>query len=438
MWFIAYFVASLPSAWLIERVGYQRAMVTGLIIMAAGALLMIPAAHIPSYVVVLSALFVIASGITLLQVAANPYVAVVGPAQTAPARLNLVQAFNSLGTTLAPLFGGYLILGRSVSGTAAPGARSLTMAERLPDTAFLSRDGQRIVEQGRYHLDLRDAAAVAHLDSVIDRLVDDVGIGYFKLDYNINPGAGTDRDAPSIGAGLLDHNRAHLAWLDSVLDRHPGLILENCASGAMRMDFAMLSRLQLQSTSDQQDAMHYPPIAASAPMSMTPEQAANWAYPQPSMSDEEIAFTLATAVLGRFYLSGWIDQMTESQLELVRAAVRLNRELVGTITTGFAFWPLGLPRWDAPHIAFGLAPEPYSTETSRFVTIWNRSEESQESILQFPDLIGADVTVRTVFPTNLIEWTTHWDRDTGTLRVRNPTPGIGARILSLAPARAES
>ena len=133
VWFIAYFVASLPSAWLIERVGYQRAMVTGLIIMAAGALLMIPAAHIPSYVVVLSALFVIASGITLLQVAANPYVAVVGPAQTAPARLNLVQAFNSLGTTLAPLFGGYLILGRSVSGTAAAGARSLTMAERLAD-----------------------------------------------------------------------------------------------------------------------------------------------------------------------------------------------------------------------------------------------------------------------------------------------------------------
>jgi MFS transporter, FHS family, L-fucose permease len=133
VWFIAYFVASLPSAWLIERVGYQRAMVTGIVIMAAGALLMIPAAQLPSYVVVLTALFVIASGITLLQVAANPYVAVVGPAQTAPARLNLVQAFNSLGTTLAPLFGGYLILGRSVSGTAAAGARSLTIAERLAD-----------------------------------------------------------------------------------------------------------------------------------------------------------------------------------------------------------------------------------------------------------------------------------------------------------------
>ncbi len=131
-WFIAYFFASPPSAWLIERIGYGRAMVTGLCIMAAGALLMIPAARIPSYAFVLVALFVIASGVSLLQVAANPYVAVIGPPETAPARLNLVQAFNSMGTTLAPLFGGYLILGRSVSGTRHGGA-ALTVAERLGD-----------------------------------------------------------------------------------------------------------------------------------------------------------------------------------------------------------------------------------------------------------------------------------------------------------------
>ena len=129
-WFIAYFLASVPAAKLIERVGYQRAIVIGLAIMATGAFLMIPAARIPSYGVTLAALFVIASGITLLQVAANPYVAVVGSAATASSRLNLVQAFNSLGTTLAPLFGGYLILGRSVSGT---GASVLSPAQRLAD-----------------------------------------------------------------------------------------------------------------------------------------------------------------------------------------------------------------------------------------------------------------------------------------------------------------
>jgi len=132
VWFIAYFVASIPSARLIERVGYKRAIVTGLVIMAAGALMMVPAARLPSYGVTLFALFVIASGITLLQVSANPYVTVVGSPETASARLNLVQAFNSLGTTLAPLFGAYLILGRSNSGTAQAGG-VLTQAERLAD-----------------------------------------------------------------------------------------------------------------------------------------------------------------------------------------------------------------------------------------------------------------------------------------------------------------
>ena len=131
VWFIAYFVASIPSAKLIERVGYQKSLVIGLLIMAAGALGMTVAASIPSYGVTLVMLFVIASGITLLQVAANPYVTVIGPPETGSSRLNLVQAFNSLGTTLAPIFAGYLILGRSVGGTTQD--RVLTQAERLAD-----------------------------------------------------------------------------------------------------------------------------------------------------------------------------------------------------------------------------------------------------------------------------------------------------------------
>jgi FHS family L-fucose permease-like MFS transporter len=132
VWFIAYFFASIPSAKLIERIGYQKSLVIGLLIMAAGALGMVLAATLPSYGVTLVMLFVIASGITLLQVAANPYVAVVGPAATASSRLNLVQALNSAGTMLAPLFGAYLILGRSKGGTSEVGT-VLTQAERLAD-----------------------------------------------------------------------------------------------------------------------------------------------------------------------------------------------------------------------------------------------------------------------------------------------------------------
>jgi len=132
VWFIAYFVASIPSAKLIERVGYQKSLVIGLLIMAAGSLGMMLAASLPSYGVTLAMLFVIASGITLLQVAANPYVAVVGKPETASSRLNLVQAMNSAGTMLAPLFGAYLILGRSKGGTATAGT-VLTEAERIAD-----------------------------------------------------------------------------------------------------------------------------------------------------------------------------------------------------------------------------------------------------------------------------------------------------------------
>lgn len=132
VWFIAYFFASIPSAKLIERIGYKKSLVTGLLIMAAGAVGMTLAASTPSYGVTLVMLFVIASGITLLQVAANPYVAVIGAPETASARLNLVQALNSAGTMLAPLFGAYLILGRSTSGTAKSGT-VLTQAERLAD-----------------------------------------------------------------------------------------------------------------------------------------------------------------------------------------------------------------------------------------------------------------------------------------------------------------
>lgn len=132
VWFIAYFFASIPAAKLIERIGYQKSLVVGLLIMAAGALGMVLAASLPSYGVTLVMLFVIASGITLLQVAANPYVAVIGPPETASSRLNLVQALNSAGTMLAPLFGAYLILGRSKGGTAQTGT-VLTQAERLAD-----------------------------------------------------------------------------------------------------------------------------------------------------------------------------------------------------------------------------------------------------------------------------------------------------------------
>src|SRR5258708_6889062 len=108
--FGAYFVFSIPSAKIIDGMGYQRSMVAGLLTMGLGAFLFVPAASVPSFPLFLGALIVLAAGITCLQVAANPYVTVLGKPEGASSRLNLTQAFNSLGTFLAPFFGGLLIL----------------------------------------------------------------------------------------------------------------------------------------------------------------------------------------------------------------------------------------------------------------------------------------------------------------------------------------
>jgi len=123
--FGAYFIVSLPAGMLIRRIGYQKGAVTGLLIAAVGCALFYPASF-SSYGVFLFAFFVLASGITVLQVAANPYVTVLGPAGTASSRLTLTQAFNSLGTTIGPKVGGMLIL--STAGVAA-GAGVATSAD---------------------------------------------------------------------------------------------------------------------------------------------------------------------------------------------------------------------------------------------------------------------------------------------------------------------
>lgn len=114
--FGAYFLMSMPAGAVVARVGYKAGIVIGLVIASAGAAMFYPAARLPSYPVFLTALFVLASGITLLQVAANPYISLLGRPETSHSRLNLAQALNSLGTTLFPLLIGPLILVGAVLG----------------------------------------------------------------------------------------------------------------------------------------------------------------------------------------------------------------------------------------------------------------------------------------------------------------------------------
>ncbi|MFM2347286.1 MAG: hypothetical protein RL654_2039 [Pseudomonadota bacterium] len=213
--FAAYFIVSVPAGRLLQRLGYQRGIVVGLCIAAVGCLMFGPAEGLRSYPLFLGALFVLAAGITLLQVAANPYVTLLGRPETASSRLNLTQAFNSLGATLGPLLGAVLILGAAdQAASAAQGGDSvqgpyqalaaalfvlaLVMAMfRLPDAREIERAAEQashsdvpVAERGRLtahrHLVLGAVAIFAYVGA-------EVSIGSFLINLMADPAiAGLD------------------------------------------------------------------------------------------------------------------------------------------------------------------------------------------------------------------------------------------------------
>ncbi|MGX1915806.1 alpha-galactosidase [Streptomyces phaeochromogenes] len=294
------------------------------------------------------------------------------------------------------------------------------VADSLPPDAFFQRDGLRITEQGRHQLDLRHPAARAHLDRTVDRIVGDWGVGYLKLDYNIvvDPGTRAPGDI-SPGAGLLGHAEAYLDWLSEVLDRYPGLVIENCASGGMRMDGATLAVTQLQSTSDQQDPLRFPPIAAAAPTAVPPEQGAVWAYPQPEFDDDLITFTLGGALLGRIHLSGHLNRMSERQLGLVRDAVAVYKSIRRDLAEAVPFWPLGLPGWTDEWLALGMR---VPGDTMSYLSVWRRGGDT-ELRLPVGHLAGRQVRTEILHPSAPTAGSAVWDGDG--LRVSLPrTPAV--------------
>lgn len=246
------------------------------------------------------------------------------------------------------------------------------MAEKLPDSAFFQRDGKRIVTHMRYLLDIRDAAAKAHLDATVDHLVDDLGVRFFKFDYNVNTGAGTDHDAPSRGEGQLEAGRAYLEWIDDLHARHPDLTIETCSSGAMRSDWATVSHSQIQSTSDQTDYIQYANIAASAPAIMLPEQAGNWAYPNRFMTPAQTRYAMLAGIVGRLYLSGYLTQMDDEQLHLVTTALDIHKTIRHEVAHSTPFWPIGLPQWNDDVLMLGLRSGNHG-----YLALWKKTPISE-------------------------------------------------------------
>ena len=239
------------------------------------------------------------------------------------------------------------------------GAESI-LAQK-PDDWFLVRHGKRVFKNSRLLLDFRNPQVRSYLDQVIARLVNEYGVGYIKMDYNVDSLQGTEIDADSFGQGLLEHNRAHLAWLDSILDRYPELVIENCGSGGGRMDYAMLSRLQVQSMTDQEDYLKLPAILVGASAAVLPEQLAIWSYPLADSDADQASFNMVTAMMCRIHQSGRLDSLSPEASAQVAEGIRVYKEALREhIPAAVPFYPLGtsdVTNREAP-IALGMrSPE---------------------------------------------------------------------------------
>lgn len=298
------------------------------------------------------------------------------------------------------------------------------VANQLPKDAFFIDADHKLIERKRYQLDFRHPLVRERMHGIICKLVKDYGVGYFKFDYNIEVVSGTTANAPSPGAGQLDHNRAYLSWVNEVFDRHPGLVIESCSSGAARMDYAMLATHSLQSTSDQQDPVRYAAIAAAAPTAVTPEQSATWAYPQKSWPAEMNALTVVNSLLGRVHLSGRLDELEAGQLKLIKDGMTVYKEIRGDLKTALPFWPLGLPKWHDQWLALGLV-----AARKAYLAVWRRGGDETVT-LPLTRWKGTDgLRAVLLYPASL-EADAKWDGQEGNLHVWLPS-SVSARLFRL-------
>ena len=295
------------------------------------------------------------------------------------------------------------------------------LAQKVPENWFFIRHGKPVYDRSRFQLDYRNAEVCAYMDSVVDRLIREFNVGYIKMDYNIEPGIGTEFQADSPGDGLLEHERAYLGWLDRLFNRYPDLVIENCASGGLRMDYAMLSRLSIQSTSDTDDYMNYPVIAANAAAAMTPEQAAVWSYPMAHdlWKDEdefceETVFNMVSSMLLRIHLSGHLVQLDAMRRSLVKEGIEVYKLLRSDIPNALPFWPLGLASYQKKWIAFGLKRNDHAylavwmrmAEEDKENTVFKHGKEQTKQIPLPEDLLqmaerDEDIEIRCIYPTTL-------------------------------------
>lgn len=316
-------------------------------------------------------------------------------------------------------------------------AHAAAVSQR-PDDWFLTRNGARVGQGNRYFLNFANPEVRAYLHAVVDRLCA-LGCEYFKNDYNASIQNGCDNFGTSAAEGLNRHLEAFYSWIDEVRERHPGVMLESCGSGAMRSDACALSHSHIQSVSDQENYTYMPSVLTGSLCNILPEQLGIWAYPYPmlfnqkkqddllrseafraAMADgEQTIFNLVNGLCGRLYLSGRIDLADAVNTELTAEGVAVYKAERGHTAASVPVLPLGHKDYcdQQGFTALGLKNGNRMT-----LAVWRLGGD--ESCVRLP--IAAK-SVRTLYPSaRPVEYTLGGEHFT----VRLPKP-FSARFLEV-------
>lgn len=284
------------------------------------------------------------------------------------------------------------------------------------DDWFLQLRGQRVGGGDRWFLNFTNPDVRAYLHERIENLVE-MGVGYIKNDYNACIGLGDDVIGTSAADGLIRNMRAFYAFIDTVRERHPKLILENCGCGAMRTDYGMQSHFHLASYSDQENYECAPSILGGSLATLLPEQLAIWAYPFPldiankshpeilfseeylnaQADGEQTIFNMVNGLCGIVYLSGRIDATDDRNFKLIQDAIQVYKQERRHVSNAYPIWPIGMPRIEDSE---GWASVGLNAMDGRrmLLAIWRREASQAFCELPLRGFAGHKASVRQIYP----------------------------------------
>ena len=195
-----------------------------------------------------------------------------------------------------------------------------------PDTWFLMRHGKRALKNSRYLLDFRNPDVIGIPERGNGRLVHDYGVGYMKMDYNVDSLQGTDQNADSSDKACWSTTARMLAWLEGLLKRYPDAGDRELRQRRRAHGLRDARRLQIQSMTDQEDYLKLPAILVGASAAVLPEQLAIWSYPLAKADADQASFNMVTAMMCRIHQSGRLDEISADALLQVNNGIGILQE----------------------------------------------------------------------------------------------------------------